>query len=178
MDYDCVLGDNFYCSYMLTTKVLEMGHRDLRFVGNFDATSSIKDRFMGFARALMEHNIQVSKEDILNDRDENGTLIDVNLPEKLPSVFVCNCDATAVNLMAQLTQKGIKGPQDVSITGFDNYYGQKIPSVPLTTVQINPEDVAALASELIIKKIKGAPYIKGRHLAGGKIILRESLSSI
>lgn len=174
LSFDCVLGDNFYCSYLLTSRIIQMGHTDLRFVGNFDATSSIKDRFMGFARALMEHDLPVQKSEIINDRDDDGTLIDITLPEKLPSVFVCNCDATAVNLMELLESKGIHVPQDVSVTGFDDYFGQKAPLVPLTTVRIDPVAVANTASELIISKIKGTPYIKGRHLVGGEIILRDS----
>jgi hypothetical protein len=35
-----------------------------------------------------------------------------------------------------------------------------------------------MAAELIINKITGKPYIKGRQLATGKIIVRESVKSI
>ena len=54
-----------------------------------------------------------------------------------------------------LNEKGYKVPEDVSVTGFDNYLTRHTTSVPLTTVSINPQDTANVAADLIIKKING-----------------------
>ncbi len=173
--FTSVLADNFYYSWLITTKAIQLGHKKLRFVGKYNATSSIQDRFLGFAKALFDAGLPVSKDDIISDRDENGLDIPLVIPEDLPEVFVCNCDATAVKLIAALKEKGIRVPQDTSVTGFDNYTVNNSDSVPLTTVYIRPEETAAQAASLISAMIRGEDYKKGRHLAGGSLIMRESL---
>jgi len=172
---DGVSDDNFYCSYLLTSYVISQGHKKLRFVGTFDSTTSIRDRFMGFAKALMENGMEVNKADIINDRDENGTIIPLELPEEMPDAFICNCDEIAAQLIHTLQEKGISVPDDVSVTGFDNFLASHSTPVPLTTVSIQAEDTAKMAADLIINKITGQPYIKGRHLVSGSLIIRDSV---
>ncbi len=180
MHLDCVSNDDYYCSYMLTSYVISQGHKKLRFVGNFGATTSIRDRFMGFQKALLENNLEVSVNEIIDDRDEKGSAITIQLPSKedMPTAFICNNDETAVNLIAQLNEAGYKVPDDISVTGFDNYIPKNQPPVALTTVYIRPEDTASVAADLIIKKISGVPYIKGRHLVSGSLIIRDSVRKI
>ena len=177
---DSVSNDNYFCSYLMTDYVISQGHKKIRFVGNFGATTSISDRFMGFQKAMLEHNLSCSPDEILNDRDENGHMIKINLPSSrnMPTAFVCNCDETAANLILQLEEKGYKVPQDISVTGFDNYLPQKETPVELTTVYIKPEDSTKIAAELIINKITGQPYLKGRHLVSGSLVIRKSVNSI
>jgi len=173
--FTSVLADNFYYSWLITTKAIQLGHKNLRFVGTYNATSSIQDRFLGFAKALFDAGLSVSKEDIIPDRDEKGLDIPLVIPEPLPEVFVCNCDATAIKLIAALKEKGIRVPEDTSVTGFDNYTVNNADTVPLTTIYIRPEETAAQAATLISSMIRGEEYKKGRHLAGGSLIMRESL---
>jgi len=178
--YDSVSNDDYFCSYLMTKYVISQGHKKVRFVGNFGATTSISDRFMGFQRAMLEHKLSCSSDDIINDRDENGSLIKINLPpaKNMPTAFVCNCDETASNLITALEEKGYKVPQDISVTGFDNYLPKKQTSVELTTVYIKPKDSTRMAAELIISKITGQPYIKGRHLVSGSLVIRNSVKNL
>ena len=180
LQYDSVSNDNYFCSYLMTDYVISQGHKKIRFVGNFGATTSISDRFMGFQRAMLEHKLNCQAEDIINDRDENGRLIQINLPpaKGMPTAFVCNCDETAANLIQTLEEKGYKVPQDISVTGFDNYLPQKQTPVELTTVYIKSEDSTRVAAELIISKITGQPYIKGRHLVSGSLVIRNSVRTL
>ena len=180
MGIDCVCSDDYYCSYMLTSYVISQGHKKLRFVGNFDATSSIKDRFMGFQKALFENGLPVAFDEIIADRDEKGGQIELKLPSKenMPSAFICNNDETAAMIIEELQKNGYKVPEDISVTGFDNYIIKHPNTIPLTTVYINPQDTANVAADLIIKKITGEPYIKGRHLVSGSLIIRDSVKKI
>lgn len=176
-NFDGVSDDNFYCSYLLTSYVISQGHKKLRFVGNFESTSSIRDRFMGFAKALMENGMNVNKADIINDRDENGYSIPLEIPSELPDAFICNCDETAAVMIQTLKEKGYNVPDDVSVTGFDNFLATNKTSVPLTTVSIRAEDTASVAADLIIKKVTCQPYVKGRHLVSGSLVIRDSVKA-
>lgn len=178
--YDSVSDDNYYCSYHLTSYVISQGHKNIRFVGNFNSTTSIRDRYMGFMKAMMENNLETSLDKIINDRDENGHSIPLVLPAKaeMPTAFVCNNDTTAAALIEELNRNGYKVPQDISVTGFDNFVGPGSSPVALTTVFVKPEDTANIAADLIIKKISGESYIQGRHLVSGSILIRDSVKKI
>ena len=180
LPFDSVSNDNYFCSYMMTNYVISQGHKKIRFVGNFGATTSISDRYMGFQKAMLENHLSTSVEEIIDDRDEHGALIPFKLPtaKNMPTAFICNCDETAANLITALEEKGYKVPQDISVTGFDNYLPQKKTSVELTTVYIKPEDSTRVAAELIINKITGQPYIQGRHLVSGSLVIRHSVKSL
>lgn len=175
-NYDSVSNDDYYCSYLITNYVISQGHKEITFVGNFGATTSITDRYMGFTKAMLEHNLHTDISNIIDDRDDKGNKIDFHFPsEKLPTAFVCNCDETAARLITTLEQKGYKIPEDIAVTGFDNYLPNEKPDVEITTVYIKPEDTAKTAADLIIKKITNQPYIKGRHLISGTVLIKDSV---
>lgn len=179
---DSVSNDDYHCSYLMTNYVISKGHTKLRFVGNFGATTSISDRYMGFQKAMLEHGLTTKISDIINDRDENGIFLKdkIHLPsaKDMPTAFICNNDETAALVITELAKKGIRVPEDVSVTGFDNYLPQKNSPVELTTVFIKPEDTAKTAADLILNKISGSPYIKGRHLVSGSLVIRNSVKEL
>ena len=177
---DCVVNDDFFNSYLITSYLISYGHKKLQFVGSFEATTSIRDRFMGFQKAMYEHGLPSDIKAAIPDRDKDGLLIKMKLPsdKEMPTAFVCNSDLTAARLIGQLTEKGIKVPQDVSVTGYDNFLSEQEKTVPLTTIGVEPQSICTMAAELIINKVTGQTYIKGRHLATGKIIVRESVKAL
>jgi LacI family transcriptional regulator len=175
---DSVTTDNFYSEYLMTEYLIAQGHRNIRYVGNFGATTSISDRFMGFMKAMLENGLHVSFDEIINDRNAKGIYDPIKLPSKMPDAFVCNCDETASKLITILKSKGLRVPEDVSVVGFDNYVASGIVNPPLTTVAVDPTATARAAVELLIKKITGQPYNHGHTVIGGKIILRDSVKKL
>ena len=179
-DFDCVVNDDFFNSYRITSYLISQGHKKIRFVGNFEATTSIRDRFMGFQKAMYENGLAADFDKIIADRDHTGLLVKMQLPSKaeMPGAFVCNSDLTASKLIQQLNEEGYKVPEDVSVTGYDNFLSEEEKTVPLTTIGVEPQTLCSMAAELIINKITGRPYIKGRHLATGKIVVRDSVKRL
>lgn len=176
---DSVINDNYHNSYLLTNYVINQGHKKLQFVGDITATTSIKDRYMGFLKALIENNIDYSNIPIISDRDKNGSSIPIELPlDNMPTAFICNNDETAAMVINELEKNGFKVPDNISVTGFDNYISRNKSPVEITTVYIKPENIASVAADLILKKINGTPYVKGRHLVSGEILIKDSVKKI
>jgi LacI family transcriptional regulator len=175
---DSVTTDNFYSEYLMTEYLISQGHKNIRYVGNFGATTSISDRFMGFMKAMLENGLPVSFNEIIPDRTPKGIYDPIKLPAKMPTAFVCNCDETAAKLIGVLKSKGFRVPDDVSVVGFDNYVASGSVNPPLTTVEVDPNATARAAVELLIKKITGQQYNHGHTVIGGKIILRDSVRRI
>jgi len=175
---DAVVTDNFNGAYELTNHLFKMGHKDIGFVGNLYATSSIQDRFLGFYKSLLEHYQSLNQQWVINDRDEHGKFITMLLPEKLPTAFVCNCDQVALNLVRHLKDMGISVPDDVSIVSFDNDIYAAICDPPLTTVEVNIKEMATVAIQHILEKMEDSSHHFGRIIIKGNIIHRKSVKKI
>ena len=175
----CVVGDSFYASYELTNYLINNGHHDIAFVGNIHATSSIQDRYLGYAKSLIEHNIRLSDYYLISDRDaETGEFIPLELPVVMPTAFVCNCDVVASRLITMLIEKGYSIPEDISVTGFDNSVYSSITVPNITTFEINTEKMSAIAVEALLSKIKTPSEHIGMIQVKGRIVFKDSVASL
>lgn len=175
---DCVITDNFYATYEITNMLIEQGHKEIGFLGNVFATSSIQDRFLGYYKALLENKIALKEEWIIKDRDDNNNFIEIDLPRKMPSAFVCNCDKSAFFLIEKLKSSGFKVPEDVSVVGFDDSLHAVISNPKITTVRVNLEEMGRRTAKIMFEKIKQGERHYGKMLIKGKIILRDSVRSL
>ncbi|MBQ4580563.1 MAG: LacI family DNA-binding transcriptional regulator [Clostridia bacterium] len=174
---DAVVGDNAQGAAELTRHLIAWGHRDIGFVGNVKATSSIMERYLGFAGEMLRHDLSVRAEWILPDRDEGNALIPIALPQKLPTAFVCNCDLTARALIEQLRQRVLRVPEDISVVGYDDF--NNVPgSLPLTTFRADTASMCRIAVRLLQKRFAGEDFPPCRTVVGGETIIRDSVLPI
>lgn len=178
IDIDSVVSDNFFGSYKITSYLVGNGHRDIAFIGDIYATSSIQDRFLGYYKALLENRIRITEQYIISDRDRDGKYIDFRLPEKMPTAFVCNNDEVAYNLIVKLREQGIHVPDDCSVVGFDNSIHSTISTPRITTMVVDIEEMAKTASRLIVNKIRKENKRYGRVTIKENIIIRDSVRDI
>lgn len=173
-----IVSDNVYGSYLLTNYLISMGHKEIAFIGNISATSSILDRYLGYYKSLLFHNIEMKKEWLISDRDESGRYIHIELPKEMPTAFVCNCDQVAYLVMEQLKEQGYLIPEEVSIVGFDDYIYSTICSPQLTTFRVDMEAMGEIAVDAISKKIVDEEYLMGRKVVSGNLVIRDSVKKI
>lgn len=174
---DCIISDGVYGSYCLTEYLIRQGHKDIKFVGNIHATSSILDRYVGYYKSMIQHELPCGLDCIISDRDEMGRFIEYELPERLPTAFVCNCDQVAYLLVQKLQDKGVRIPEEVSVVGFDDYIYATLVKPELTTFAVDMEGMAREAVKTISGKLKGKPD-RGRRVISGSLIIRESVYKI
>ena len=174
-DVDSVSGDNMNGGYCMTRYLAEKGYRKIAFVGSYKATRSILDRMMGYLKYLMARDIEINNRWIIPDRDKLGFLIDVMLPVDMPEAFVCNCDETAYRLIANLNRYGYKVPENVAVTGYDDY-AERIPEgVELTTWHVNTEEMVRQCVYIIKQRTKDPDYRHGSVVVNGKLVERRSV---
>ena len=175
---DAVAGDNSYGTYRLTSHLIRRGHREIGFVGNIRATSSIMDRFLGYYRAMLVNDLPVREEWILPDRELTGGLVKPILPEELPTAFVCNCDMTARMVIEALRERGCRVPEDVSVTGFDDYPPGAEGDVPLSTFRVDTDGMIELAVKTLLERCAGEQKPFGRLVVSGQPVYRSSETEI
>ena len=171
---DSVVSDSVQGAYMLTKMLLDKGHTDIGFVGSYNATSSIMDRYLGFTKALLEKGLTVRPKCVIEDRDENGKFVPVDYPKDMPTAFVCNCDSLAFNMINDLKKMGFSIPEDIEIVGFDDSIHAVLSDPNLTTYRVDIDGMVKNAVNIILNKIEDRNYAIGKVVVEGDIIIRES----
>ena len=175
---DSVMSSNFVGMYKMTRYLLEKGHRDIAFVGSVKANDNILDRYYGYRKALMEAGIRERKEWLLEDRDLEKGLAVVKVPENMPTAFACNSDWAAGLLFNELSKRGYRVPQDISIVGYDNYlYGNSF-AERLTTYNVDMKQMAYQAVKLLKGKIRGDEKHWGTRYVDSVIVERQSVKTL
>ena len=138
---DTVISDGYYGMYRMTNYLIRKGHRQIAYLGRVGATSSITDRYFGYCRALQEYGLPYREEWVLPDRDEQGYFT-IELPQRMPTAFVCNCDMVAYQLIRLLNEKGYRVPEDVSVVAFDDFLFSNLANPPITTYAVDMDAMA------------------------------------
>lgn len=176
---DTVISDGYYGMYTMVHHLLQMGHRDIVYVGSVGETSSITDRYFGFCRAMIETGITVSDDMVIPDRDSDGKIeISIKDIRKMPTAFACNCDSTAYILMKLLKSEGIRIPEDVSIVGFDNFILSELADPQITTYAIDIDRMAKEACTCLIRRLRYSNENAHRIVVSGTLVVRDSVRSL
>lgn len=180
LNLDSVISDSVYGTYRATNYLLSMGHRKIGFVGSIFSTNSIMDRYLGYYKALIEAKCEIRDEWLIEDRNDEGEYIPLNLPKgkDMPTAFICNCDNVAYILANRLAELGYDVPNDISIIGYDNCNFNMLPMVSLSSVEVNIEAMTESAVDLIIKKINGVKHCCGMRIVESKLIIRDSVCKL
>ena len=174
-DIDAVISDSFYDSYLITEELFKCGHSRIGFVGKVMATSSIQDRFLGYYKCLMEHGLDYRKDWVIDDRLNDACILtEYDFPEDMPTAFVCNCDETAFRVIEALKRKGYRVPEDISVTGYDNFTVSDMCAPAITTVEVDLSEMAHTAVVLLTARLANPQKPAGRHVIPGKIVLKQS----
>lgn len=171
---DSVLSDNSSGGYQMTEHLLASGRRKIGFVGSVTATSSIMDRYLGYCRALLKAGIEPRPDWRLEDRDAGGSFIPFTLPDEMPEAFVCNCDEVAFNLVEYLNRQGYRVPQDVAVTGYDDYRFSTVCRPQLTTYRVDVEGMAVAAVNQMHRKLRHKPLLAPTTIVPGALVERGS----
>ena len=182
-DADCdqftVISDGYYGMYFVTRHLLQMGHRDIVFLGRLGATYSITDRYFGFCKAMQEAGISVTPEMVLSDRDENDTVrVSLEQLHHMPTAFACNCDISAYYLMQTLQARGYRIPEDISIVGFDNYILSEMTTPKLTTYAVDLDKMAMASIEQLQQRLEQPSRPCEQRIISGHFIPRNSVRKI
>lgn len=152
---DAVIPPSFLGMYQMTNLLISAGHRDIAFVGSMSASNSITDRYYGYLKALRAHGIEERPYWCIEDRDVNG-VINVELPEIMPTAFACCTDLTAVDIIHKLQERGLSVPKDISVVGYDGYLPEIYRDLELTTYAVDIDEMARRGVEMLIDRMSNS----------------------
>lgn len=175
---------NSHGAHGLTQHLIEQGHRSIGFIGPINLTPGFYDRWVGYCRALEQAGIERNTAmeiteswpiDAMDDRALIRTALQA-LP-KLPQAFVCLTDLIALSVMAVLREMGLRIPEDISITGFDDIQAAHLVVPALTTYRVPRIEMGREAARYICQLIKDPNLAPSQRSLYGSLQVRETVSS-
>lgn len=177
---DYVVTDSYGGVQKLTQLLIDKGHREIAFLGTREATNSIMDRYQGYCKALLKNRLPERVEWILGDRkkDRYSYRIEFDLPENMPTAFVCNCDKTAYALIDKLESMGYHIPNDISVVGFDYHGYQNHETHQLVTYENDVRAVAQISVNMLMKRLESKRQGGEIRIVEGRIVFGNTIKDL
>ncbi len=174
-------------SQQLTRYLIGLGHRKIAYLGNSASGRSTLERLAGYQREMKNAHIAVPADYIYQvhggNPDDGLTGLDhfLNLPER-PTAIVSYNDMMAIGILKGLQQAGIRVPEEMSVTGFDNILFSAYTNPALTTFDQPKLYIGTEAARLVLDLLKpdagesstGEPEIRRLR---GKLLVRNSTAT-
>ena len=157
-------NDNVLATKEATDYLLNLGHKNIAFIGE-SAQFEVGDaRLNGFMQAMEKSGLQVPKSYIKHIHFDpvEGEKIAAELMAlaEPPTALVVTDDLNALILLTALSKHNIKVPEDMSIIGFNNSVLSKISNPPLTTVDIQIYQLGYESANCLIELVKDPEMFK------------------
>ncbi len=150
-----VLSDNVEGAYELTSYLLNMGHRKIGYIFG-EQTSVTNKRLVGFNKALKEHGVSIPPEYMVQGRYHDAEVVReatarlMDLPDP-PTAIMFPDDISFLGGQAELTRRGLRIPEDISVCGYDGINLSGLLQPPLTTWH---QDADRIGKESVRKLIE------------------------
>ncbi len=154
-----------------------LGHNCIAFIGHHARLGPLNERRTAFLDAVSrfaprsQTRIAENSDGFEGGRQAARELLSSGFR---PTAIVCVNDFMAVGVLRELRAQGIRVPQEMSVTGFDNIRLSEFSSPSLTTVHIPREHIGRTIFEHLVPD-PGKPRPKGREiLIDTELVVRES----
>lgn len=177
---------NEQASYDMTTRLIELGYRNIAFVCETnDVWTRGASRRKGFRRAMSDAELSSHRMIRFGSPPmsiKDGYFIGQNLDQFYPDVdcVFCVSDLPAFGVLSALKEKGVDVPGDVGIAGFGDFEVSRYSSPAISTVKVDPDEIGRVAANLVnnlLLKDESAQKIKKRHSVEVSLDMRDSTGS-
>lgn len=170
-----VVVNNYTPMCDMVQRLVDNDYRRFSFIGGTEESEDTQERFLAFKETLDKNGILFDMNHYFagDYREKSGYTAGkmIALNEKLPQALICANDNMAVGAMKAFKEKGIKVPEDISVTGFDNIAAAEI--LGLTTITLPYYERGYLAAQFLMNNIKGKETYDLFHISA-QVIWRKT----
>lgn len=156
----CLGFSNRAAAARVALHLLKLGHRRFAMVsGHTETNDRARERVAGVRDTLEAHGIRWRK-DLLIETEfsiHNGREALTKILAAAPAVtaVVCGNDILAVGVLVEAAARGIRVPQGISVTGFDDIDLAREWTPALTTVRLPVSEIGRRAAERMLARLEG-----------------------
>ena len=175
-----VVSDDVEGSKLAARHLAGLGHKRIGHLTVENTSGFAAMRKTGFIDGMQEVGLPVSEKNIAyvtnlyEITDDFCAVLDRFHRKFKPTAIVCSADPLAMKTELWAFRRGIKIPEDLSITGYGNLDYSQIACPPLTTVAQSFTRMGQRASEKLIEMIEKTKIKQTDELLKAELIIRES----
>ncbi len=156
-----IIIDNKKAGYDATMHLLSQGCKRIVHISGSLNRNVYSDRLEGYKLALLEKGIPLDQSLLLQNNlsDQSGAEAAQQILKmaKLPDGIFSSNDTSAVAIIRELTQAGIKVPDQIAVVGFNNDPISKVIEPNLTTINYPGEEMGEIAALTLINRLRKLP---------------------
>jgi LacI family transcriptional regulator len=176
-----VSGDDYNGAYAMTEYLIGLGHRRISFLMGPRNMRTSMDRLYGYRAALDSHQIAqdprwVENSEYTFDGGYWAAKLLLDRDPDLTAIFAGN-DEAALGALFALQELGRRIPGEISVCGFDDMALSKTVWPGLTTVRQPADEMIQLATQMLIRILKGQPPERPEILLSSQLVIRGSTGS-
>lgn len=153
-----VVSNNVQGMEELVSYIYSMGHKKIAYIHG-DDTPVTRNRLSGFYRTTQRYGLEIPDEyvkassyrDLEMAAKATGELLDLPNP---PTCIMYSDDYAAVGVMNEIRERGLRIPEDISITGYDGIDLVRMMEPKLTTLCQDTRKIGRMAAEKLISLIE------------------------
>ena len=173
-----VMSNNVESMATIVNHLYETGRRRIAHISGHYSTRPGTDRLLGYRSELERLGLPAPPEyvvegDFFHDSGYDAANLLLALSEP-PDAIACASDSMAVGAMAAIEQAGLRVPEDIAVTGFDDaeYAASVVPA--LTTVRQDALGMGTAAGEAVLRMLEKPGTSPPVVLIETELIVRES----
>jgi GntR family transcriptional regulator of arabinose operon len=182
MKKNAVLIDFEKAGSLITEHLAGLGHKNIALLYAGEEITISRDFKTGVISTCLENGIKMRRENTIDigftcDRVNKAIDFLVELDDQVSAIVTMD-DDIAVATIRRLGKKGLKVPEDISVTGCNDMPIASLVSPALTTVSIPINELGRKAAEILLQRLSGENGdFKGLKLSP-ELIIRESTNLI
>jgi len=175
----CVGFDNRNSMRRLAEKVIGLGHQRIGVIsGIIDGNDRAYERLEGIKDALRDKGMGLDMLQVVETtygvQSGEQALASLLAGTRPPTVIMCGNDVLATGALRLAAERGLKVPEDLSITGFDDIELASIVTPGLTTVHVPHREMGRKAATQLANLVEGVGGDDSEELATS-LVMRDSL---
>jgi LacI family transcriptional regulator len=154
-----VVINNFRAGYEATAHMINQGCKNIIHLGGSLIRNVYADRYNGFKQAMIDHGLDVGEKSLMiSDLSQKAGVDAAKFlleMKKMPDGIFASNDTSAVALMCELKQAGIRIPGDICVVGFNNDPISRVVEPNLTTIHYPGREMGEIAAATLINSLIG-----------------------
>ncbi|MBQ8298103.1 MAG: LacI family DNA-binding transcriptional regulator [Ruminococcus sp.] len=171
-------NDNVLAAQEATEHLINLGHKNIAYLGSDSNLMFSADRKSGYQLALLNNSMAVDPENIIElpfiPEEHSAAVHSLLSREERPTAILVSDDIFAVALERACIEMGISIPDDLSIISFNNSLFARLTSPPLTSIDINSVQLGIEAASQVINHIENPNLLATKIIVPHRLIERHS----
>ncbi|GAA4686120.1 LacI family DNA-binding transcriptional regulator [Frondihabitans cladoniiphilus] len=185
LSVDHVMIDNIAAAAAATSHLARLGRRRIAFLGHElgSQTQTSKVRLIGYQNGLEQAGLPLDLSLLIASRSVNAGESAQAVREALDhglefDAIVCRDDLAAFGALRALQERGLRVPEDVAVTGWDDVAMAALVHPSLSSIRPDTRTLATWALDMLEERIDGYDGIGRHRVADFELVLRESAPAV